>query len=276
MLLHRTYLRPLALTSLASLAALSALVTLTSTGCDGKEAPKGEAAAKDSPSSAAATSAAAPTPTTPAVPPGPTKPQLAVDDTAAFVSGERVDFAAPDAKGRIVAAIGDKPVAGEVVVLNAARDAKLPRVTTVFAALVAKKAKGVEVHTPRRDRTEAVVVFTTSTKPADCSAVGYIAKDGAISVWPASGATAERFSRGMAGPDLTRGSEGLKKRLLACDAPVWFLSADESVTWGLLFDLELAATGNEDGGVPLTKPRSVALLTKTAVPGRKVEVETVE
>lgn len=250
--------------------AAAVLVVAPATGCD-KDSPKGDATAKS-----AATASAAPTSTAPAAPAAPTKPQLAVDDTAAFVGGERIELAGPDLKGRIVGALADKPVAGEVVVLNAARDTKLPKITTVFSALVAKKVKGVEVHTPRRDRTQAEVVFTTSMKPADCSAVGYIAKDGAISVWPASGATAERFSRGMAGPDITRGSEGLKKRLLACDAPVWFLSADESVTWGLLFDLELAATGNEDGGAPLAKPRSVSLLTKTAVPGRKVEVETVD
>jgi len=218
---------------------------------------------------------ATPTPaasTAPAAPARPTKPQLAVDDAAAFVAGDRLDFAAPDVKGRLAGALGDKPVEGETIVVNAARDAKLPKVVAVFAALAAKKAKAVELHTPRRDRSTAEVVFPLDAKAADCAAVGYIAKDGAISVWPASGATAERFSRGMAGPDLTRGSEGARKRVLACDAPTWFVSADDSVTWGLAFDLVLAVSGNEDGGAPLGKPRSAALLLETPVPGRKVEV----
>ncbi len=221
--------------------------------------------------SATASATAAPTASTPAAP---TKPQLAIDDTSAFVAGDRIDLTKPDPRGRLMGALGDKPIAGETVVLNAARETKLPRMTTLFSVLVAKKVRGVEVHTARRDKSTAEVTFVTNMKPADCSPVGYIAKDNAISVWPASGATAERFSHGMAGPDITRGSEGLRKRLVACDAPVWFLSADENITWGVLFDLELAATGNEDGGTPLGRPRSPALLVKTAVPGRKIEVET--
>lgn len=250
---------------LLSLSALSALA------CD-KDPPKPEPGS----ASSATASAAAATTSAPSTPAAPAKVQLAVDDNAVFVAGERLEVAPPDLKGRVTTALGDKPVAGETIVLNAARDTKLPKVSAVVSALVAKKAKGVEIHTPRRDRSGAEVIFVTNMKPADCSAVGYIAKDGAISTWPASGATAERFSRGMAGPDLTRGSEGVRKRLLSCDAPVWFVGADESMTWGLAYDLVLAVTGNEDGGTPLAKPRSVSFLTKTPVPGRKIETELVE
>ena len=205
------------------------------------------------------------------MPAGPTKPQLAVDDNAAFVAGERLEMAAPDPKGRIIGALTGKLVEGETIVLNASRDAKLPKVAAVFAALLAKKAKAIEVHTPLRDRSAAEMVFVVGTKPSDCSAVGYIAKDSAITTWPASGATAERFTHGMAGPDLTRGSEGIRKRLLACESNVWFVSADENVTWGLVFDLVVAVMRPDDAGLP--KPRSVALLTKTPVSGRKIEVE---
>ena len=217
------------------------------------------------------TNQAPPAPTTPAAP---TKPQLALDDTAVFIAGERLDLAAPDLKGRIIAALSGKPVEGETLVLNAARETKMPKVTTLFSALIAKKVKGVEVHTPLRDRSPAEIVFVTNAKPSDCSGVGYIAKDSAITVWPASGATAERFTHGMAGPDLTRGSEGLRKRVLACESSVFFVSADENVTWGLAFDLARATLYPEDAGLP--KPRSVSLLVKTPVSGRKVDVDLVE
>ena len=126
------------------------------------------------------------------------------------MAGARVEIAPPDLKGRLGAALAGKAVEGENVVLNAARDTKLPKVATVFAALLAKKAKGVEVHTPQRDRSAADIVFVLAAKPSDCSAVGYIAKDNAITTWPVSGATAERFTHGMAGPDMTRGSEGIR------------------------------------------------------------------
>jgi hypothetical protein len=239
--------------------------------CDDKD----KAASKPGPSATAtATTSAAPTASTPAAP---AKPQFAIDDSAVFVAGKRFETAPADLRTRLIAAIGDEKVAGETVVLNAARETKLPKMTALFSALIAKKVKGVEVHTQRRDRSTAEVTFVTNVKPADCSAVGYIAKEGFISVWPANGAgAADRFARGMAGPDITRGSEGMRKRLTSCDAPVFFLSADDSITWGLLFDLELASTGNEDGGTPLGKPRSPTLLTKTAVAGHKIEVETTD
>ena len=141
----------------------------------------------------------------------------------------------------------------------------------MFGALASRKAKAVEVHTPQRDRNAAEVVFVLDAKAEGCATVGYIAKDSAIDTWPSSGATAERFTHGMAGPDLTRGSLGIRKRVLACDSPVWFAAADDNVTWGLVFDLVLAVMRPDDAGLP--KARGVALLTKTPVPGRKVEAE---
>src|SRR3954471_16091335 len=73
----------------------------------------------------------------------PSKPQLAVDDTAAFVAGERFDLAQPDPKGRLVAALSTRPVAGETITLEAAREAKTPKVATVIGALAVAKAKNV-------------------------------------------------------------------------------------------------------------------------------------
>lgn len=243
-------------------------------GCDDKDKTPPKPA-----TSASATPTASATPASTGATTGaaPSKPQFAIDDSAVFVAGERFETGPADLRGRVIAAIGDKPVAGETVILNAARDTKLPKMTAIFSALIAKKVKGVEVHTPRRDKSAAEVTFLTNAKPADCSAVGYIAKEGFISVWPASGAgAADRFARGMAGPDITRGSEGMRKRLTGCESPVFFLSADDSIAWGLLFDLELASTGNEDGGAALAKPRSPSLLTKPAVAGHKIDVETVD
>ena len=247
----------------AALALLVLVGLVLAVGCD---SPKGGPGT--TPSATASATAEIKTPPPPAAP---SKPQLAVDDTAAFVAGERLDLAAPDAKGRIGASLTGKLVEGETIVLNAARDAKLPKVVAVFGALAGKKAKSVEVHTPLRDRSGAELVFVLGAKPEGCAAVGFIAKDSAITAWPVSGATAERFTHGMAGPDLTRGSEGIRKRLLGCDAPAWFVSADDNVTWGLVFDLAYAVMHPDDAGLP--KAHTVALLGKTPVPGRKVDDE---
>jgi hypothetical protein len=247
--------------------ALTVALSLGALACDDKTPPPKGSSASGTPAAEATAQAPAPAPT----PTAPTKPQLAVDDTAAFVAGERLEMATPDPKGRIAGSLTGKPVEGETIVLNAARDAKLPKVLAVFAALASKKAKAVEVHTPQRDRSAADVVFLLDAKPEGCATVGFIAKDSAITTWPSSGATAERFTHGMAGPDLTRGSEGIRKRVLACDSPVWFAAADDNVTWGLVFDLVLAVMRPDDAGLP--KARSVALLTKTPVPGRKVDAD---
>ena len=252
----------------ASAAGVGLICVLGVGGCD-KEPAKVDPGATGAPGSGTATA-----PPLPAPPAAPSKPQLAVDDSAVFIAGERMDVAAPDLKGRVVAALAGKPVEGETIVLNAARDTKMPKVVSLFAALIARKVKGIEVHTPQRDRSAAEIVFVTNVKPSDCTTVGFIAKDSAITTWPVSGATAERFTHGMAGPDLTRGAEGIRKRVLGCESPVFFVSADEGVTWGLAFDLARAVLHPEDGGLP--KPRSVSLLLKTPVSGRKVEVDVLE
>jgi hypothetical protein len=233
-------------------------------GCD-KEQPRTEPKAGSSTAPQVTASTAAPAPA------APQRPQLAIDDAAAFVAGERLDLTAPDPQGRLEGALAGKLVSGETLVLNAAREAKLPRIAAMLGALGAKKARAVEIHTPLRDRREATLLFELGARPEGCSVVGFIAKDSAITTWPARGATAERFNRGMAGPDLTRGSEGIRKRLLACESSTWFVSADDSVSWGLVFDLATSVLHPDDGGLP--KPRQVALLTKPPVPGRKVEAD---
>lgn len=216
--------------------------------------------------------ASAPPPAVSTAPPPtvdkPTKPQLAVDDTAAFVAGERFDLAQPDPKGRLVAALSTRPVAGETITLEASRDAKTPKVATVIGALAASKAKGVLVRTRKRDGTTAEIPFVIGPKREACTAIGYIAKDGAINAWTAGGTTAARFTRGMAGPDLTRGSDGVRKLIAACDSPSWAIATDDNVTWGLAIDLVLAVSGAEDGGTP-PKAKEVSLVTK-ATPGQKI------
>ena len=51
-------------------------------------------------------------------------------------------MAAPDPKGRIAGSLTGKPVEGETIVLNAARDAKLPKVLAVFAAARLEEGEG--------------------------------------------------------------------------------------------------------------------------------------
>ncbi len=236
------------------------MIGLVLCGCDKDEPTKLERMTSHAPPPASSTPA-------PSVD-KPTKPQLAVDDTAAFVAGERFDLAQPDPKGRLVAALSTRPVAGETITLEAARDAKTPKVAIVMGALAAAKAKSVLVRTRKRDGVTAEIPFVLLPKREGCSAVGYIAKDGAINAWTAGGTTAARFTRGMAGPDLTRGSEGVRKLIASCDSPSWTIATDDNVTWGLAIDLVLSVSNPDDGGTP-PKAKDVSLAAK-ATPGQKV------
>lgn len=250
-------------------AAAVALAAVAVGGCDDKSASSPDKAPAASASNVAP---AAPPASTPPAPPSP--PQLAIYEGGASVGGERIDFAAPDPKGRLASALSGKPVAGEEIIVDAARANKTPQVALVFAALAEAKAKAVHVRTPKRDRSNADITFPLGVKRPDCTVVGYIGKDVSINVWPASGGTAQRYAKGMAGPDITLGSAGVRKQLATCDSPVWAVSSDDSVQWGLVVDLILGVMHPEDAPPPAgNHGGSVVLLTKPPVPGRKVENE---
>jgi hypothetical protein len=241
---------------------LFSLATVALVACD-KEPTKLEQMTSAQPSASAP-------PTVSAEPPAkPTKPVITIEESSADVGGDRVDFAAPDLKGRLGVALGSKPVAGEEITVIAARNVKVPNVAATFSSLAFAKAKSVLLKTQRRDGVTAEVPFALAPRRVDCAAVGFIAKDGAINAWPISGGAAARFNHGMAGPDMTRGTEGVRKLVTACDVPWFAVGGDDSVTWGLLVDLALGVMSPGDAGAP-PKGKSVVLLSKP-VPGHKVD-----
>ncbi|MEZ4259434.1 MAG: hypothetical protein R3B36_10210 [Polyangiaceae bacterium] len=239
-------------------------LALALAGCD-KEPTKLEKMAASANAPPPATSAA------PAPPPKPSKPQISVDDGTILVGSDRIELGAPDARGRLAAALVGKPlVEGEELVVVAQRSAKMPRVSMLLDALRAAKAKAALVKTQARDKTtlELAVPFDATAK--DCSAVGFIGKDSSISAWTVSGGTATRYARGMAGPDLTLGSAGVRKVAGACDASAWVVSADETVTWGLVVDLVSAVRSPGDAGV--MRAQTLIVPSEAPVPGRKVKL----
>jgi hypothetical protein len=201
-------------------------------------------------------------------PPQPKPPVVTVDDSSFVVAGDKVDFAgAGDAKGRITGMLANKPlVTGQTLEVDALRDVTMAHFTLAMDALHDAKVKGLTVKTAQRDRTMGSLdVATDHGAVPPCAAVGMVAKDNAILTWPYSGATAQRFSRGFAGPDITLGSGALRTLGNACDASVYFVAGDDTIKWGVVFDLALAA---KSGGS--FKPTAVVVLTKTPTPGRKV------
>jgi len=133
--------------------------------------------------------------------------------------------------------------------------------------------RSLTIRTPTRDQSQGeLLVVPRHGHAPDCSAVVAIERDSAVDLWSKGGGGAQRFSRGMAGPDLTSSTDALKRRAGGCDSPVWFLGAADGVTWGLVFDLALRAKASEDGGTAL-RPMEVALLGRSPVAGRPIKDE---
>jgi hypothetical protein len=230
--------------------------------CD-NEPSKAQTLAKSA-SATAATSAPPPPPPTPKA------LLVTVDDGAAMYDGDRIDFASPDVKGRLTSGLTGKKVEGETITVVAARETKMPKVAQVLAAIAGGKPKAIVVKTMKRDRATVDLPIALGAKREGCAAVGYIAKDSSSSSWPASGATATKYTKGMAGPDITRASDGVRKLVDASDATHLFVGSDEGVTWGLVADLAIAVLHPEDGGT--SKAKEIAVVAK-ATPGRKLEDE---
>ena len=234
-------------------------MALAAVACDDKDSKSG---AQPTATSAATSATVAPPP-----PPPPEKPPTVfVEDTAITVSGERID-ATGDVKGRLMAVLAAKPkVAGEVIEVQAMRDVKYPKVAAAIAAIQGAKAKGAILKTAMRDNALGELEVDLGG-PSACSPVGMIAKDSAILVWPAGGGTATRFTHGMAGPDMTLGSDGMRKVGASCDSKTFVVAGDDSVKWGLVFDLAMATKTSEAG-----PPRQTvaALPVDPAVPGKKL------
>ena len=110
--------------------------------------------------------------------------------------------------------------------------------------------------------------FAAAASVPECATVAWIAKDAAIDVWPVGGGTAKRIVKGMAGPDMTLGTEAVAKLAGSCNASELIVGADEHFTWGLVFDLGIMSLHG-----PGTRLTSAVLVTN-AVPGRKVILES--
>lgn len=241
------------------------MLAIVALGCDEKPT-----AALD-----AASASATPSVTASAPPPPPKPPIITLDDGAFVASGDKVDMSAADAKGRIVAMLSNlnsapaargPMITGETLEVDALRDTTMPRFMVAIDALHDAKAKSLVVKTAQRDRTMGTLsVSLEHPVVAPCAAVAMVTKDNAINVWPYSGATAQRFSHGFAGPDITLGSAAFAKLANACEAPMDFVGGDDTIKWGVVFDLALAAS--QTAGF---RPTSTVVLTKTPVLGRKV------
>ena len=243
------------------------LAALRLAACDDKkEEPK---AASPTETSAARPSAAA----TPAEGPRPTPdriPDISVDTAGVNLGGDRVVMTAPDSPKKLRDAVARVSLSGKAVTVVALRTARTPDVAALVAAL--GEAGVIEVSLRTQDRTKKdatlkVVPERKLGKLEGCTVIAMVQKDRTTASWPVRGATATRYPRGMAGPDLSSTVDGVRKQLTGCASTVLVISGDDTVEWGLTFDL---ADRLQTADPPL-KIATWALAREAPVAGRAVK-----
>ncbi|HXN30422.1 MAG TPA: hypothetical protein VN894_01115 [Polyangiaceae bacterium] len=213
----------------------------------------------------------APPPAQPAAaaPEAPGAPEIIVDNSSVAIGADRVPAGEQGMADKVAVFVTGRPaIAGQAVDMVAMRNAKPSQVAAVVSALRRAKASGVNIKTEARDGTTQKLPLSFPAGVPDCATVAWIAKDAAIDVWPASGGTAKRVVKGMAGPDMTLGTEAVRRQANGCSASPLIVGGDERFTWGLVFDLatmSLQLPGMRASG---------AVLVTSAVPGRKLTLET--
>jgi hypothetical protein len=229
-------------------------------GCDEKPvAPKPQ----DTP---AATTTIAPAPKPPPDP----LADLTVDELGPFLQTHRVDLAAKDAEEKLKGIIAGLPVKQKVVPLSATRNAKTQHVGAVARALGEAGALEIDVKTPDRSGAQTVLKLVpqqvVSASTPDCSVVAMVKKDNTSAVWHLKGGTASKFSKGLAGPDMSMTYDGMKEQMAPCSSTSWFLAGEENVIWGLVFDLGQIVAKAE----PPPKATSAVFLDEAPIAGRPV------
>ena len=245
-----------------TLAALAFTVSFVAS-CD-----QGPSRAEPDPAAAPAASSSSAAPPAPAAPDPPRAPDIIVDKANVSVGLDRVPADAPGLLDKIaVFLVGRPAVEGRAVDVVAMRNARPSAVAAAVAALRHAKASAAGVKTETRDGATQRIPLSFASAEQECTAIAWIARDDAIDVWRAGGGKAKRVVKGLAGPDMTLGTDAVRAQQAECEAGDLVVGADDAVTWGLLFDLAYESLHSR-----WSRAGAVRLVTN-AVPGRKLALE---
>jgi hypothetical protein len=224
-------------------------------------------AACDKEPSASAVPEAAPPPklAAPPAPEPPRAPDILVDASHVAIGSDQVPTGQPGLADKVGVFLHGRPlVEGQSVAVVAMRNAKPSSVAAVATALERERAASASVRTEARDGSTQKLTLSFAKTLRDCAAVAWIAKDAAIEVWPAGGGTPKRILHGLAGPDITLGTDAMRTLGSGCNSSEIVVGSDDGLPWGLVFDLAtsvLAAPGAR---------ANAAVLVTSAARGRKI------
>lgn len=244
---------------------LSAVVALSLAGCDDAQKPKNPFEPPPKKTVEVPKDAEVPKPKGP--------PELVIDDLSPKVGFTRVLLDKPEGKDKLAKELSNNKewFEGKEVTLSVIRNAKMATVITFMEALGKVGASKVIVKTETRKEFSGELGFTPQVKaprPEPCALVGMILDDRSSAIWKVMGGTAMKRAKGLAGPDLSTTAETIERMAKACSGSnMFFVSAAETVEWGLAYDLA-ASTKT----VPDVKLDLLVLLEQTPTAGRKVEL----
>jgi biopolymer transport protein ExbD len=163
-------------------------------------------------------------------------------------------------------------VSGKDVAVRVERQAKLPVVSEMMLALAAGGATTLTVATESRPEYPKTVTFSPASAarsaPA-CSVVAKVLTERRNAVWSLKGGTAVRSPKGLAGPDMAMTADSLEAMARRCkESDFVFVSADDDVEWGLVYDLAAATQTLEK-----SKLGKVVLVEPAPVAGRPVKLD---
>lgn len=214
-----------------------------------------------------------PIPKTTAVPEPSGPPDFEIDTISAKVGFERTMTDKPEGMAKLRSELEEQKqhVQGKDLMVRVDRQAKRPWVVRTLGALFEAGAQSVTIKTDTREGypTELKIYPQSEAKNAPrCSTVGMIMDDRQTAVWKLSGGTASKRQKGMAGPDLSMTGETLERFGKGCkDSATLFVSAGESVEWGLIYDLAASSQRLEK-----FKFDKIVLLDEIPTPGHSVEL----
>ena len=254
-------------TKIPSVFLASCAVALIASACDDPKKPVGadkpEAAAPVQTATASAAVAVAPK----------TTPEVTLDSSHVQIGMDELQLSVPSYAQMLQRLVEKYPVSQpEKVILNSARANKITDVTTVVYALFDGGAKAIEVRTkPRGSFPGQLVIssdkaFAKAAQP--CTYAGMILKDLGVTFWRVRGGGGKRYSKGMAGPDLTAMHGVFAKEVDSCSSTIFYFSADEGVEWGHAFDLATSMVAHE----PKYKLSTFVLLREIPTAGKQVKV----
>lgn len=207
-------------------------------------------------------------------PPKPTgPPEFTVSQEGPKVGWTYVMLDKPEGKQKLASEIASNKeyVSGKDVSVRADRNSKLAHVAAMLDALAGGGATSITVATDTRTEFPKTVRFSppaAGKSASACSVVAKVLSERRNAVWSLKGGTAVKSPKGLAGPDMAMTETSLETAARRCkDSDFVFVSGDDDVEWGLVYDLAAATQTLEKA-----KLGHVVLLEPSPVAGRPVKL----